>query len=397
MSSEIPNIITYTKVINPSLFMYYNLFLIDTLNNDNLYPINIKTKVLDTVEKRQSLVSNVILKLFASLISICNYAYNNDKKYNISLDILNKYNDVYILKGYTLTSTFRDNIKPHNDFMNELKKKCNSIYKDNNFVESDFSLPITVIKENINILKELNEGIVDEVNLSNFIVSMYKNIVDISFYLFTKEKDSALICQKFLSRHNDLMKELSTDYVFFGSGLEMFDMLRKNYTKIEDLKYDELHERILSLLDDKIMPLLDSIPSNYNNFDLKTEYNTKINENINSIKLQLEEKKIDYFMINNLINDIFSILETILNITYANSNLIKIQLKYKSSYQYVLELNDMITIISEKENEKKSNEKAIEGFSKKKCNCVLSKFVLFLLLLFFIYMIIKKFNSSSKK
>jgi len=396
MNSEIPNIITYTKAINPSLFMYYNLFLIDTLNNDNLYPINIKTKVLDTVEKRQSFISNIILNLFASLISICNYAYNNDKKYDISLDILNKYNDNYILKSYTLTSTFRDNIKPHNVFMNDLKKKCNLIYKDNNFVNSDFSLPINVIKENINTLKELNEGFVDEVNLSNFIVSMYKNIVDISYYLFTKEKDNALICQKFLSRHNELMKELSTDYVFFGSNLEMFDMLRKNYTKIEDFKYDELNNRIMSLLDDKLIPLLDSLPSNYNNFDLKTDYNNKINENINSIKLQLEEKKIDYFMIYNLINDTFSILDTILNITYANTNLITIQLKYKSSYQYLLELYDMVTLISEKNKEKKVNDKVVEGFSKK-CNCFLSKFVLFLLLLFLIYMIIKKFKSPPKQ
>ena len=34
------------------------------------------------------------------------------------------------------------------------------------------------------ILKDLNEGSIDEINLGNFVTSIYKNIVDISYYLF---------------------------------------------------------------------------------------------------------------------------------------------------------------------------------------------------------------------
>ena len=391
MSSEfnVPNFITYNKIINPSLFMYYNLFLIDTLNNDNLYPINIKS--LNSVEQRQSFVSNVIVELYACLISMCHYAVMNDKKYKVSLDILNKYNDSYILKSYTLSSVFRDNIKNHNNFMDKLKNRSKEIYDNNNFVDSDFSIPITVIKNNISILKSLNEGSVDEINLCNFIISMYKNIVDISYYLFIKEKDSAVICQKFLSRHNDLMVDFSVNNVFFGSSLDMIDVLRKNYTKIDDLNMEELNEKVVMLLDEKLIPLFDSLPSNYNNIDLKTDYNDKIKDEIYLIKTQLDEKKVDYFIIINILTQIFTILDNVLNLTYSNSNLIKIQLIYKSFYQYLLELYDIIVLISEKDTDQKTNVKQIEGFSKKKkCGCTFFKLFLFILLLLLLFNIFNK-------
>jgi len=384
MSSEfnIPNIITYNKIINPSLFLYYNLFLLDTLNNDNLYPIDVK--FLDSVEKRKNIIINVIIELYASLLSMCHYSILNDKKYKVAIDILNKYNDSYVLKSYTLLSVFKDNIKSHTNFLDKLKKRCKEIYDNNKFVESDFSIPINVIKENINILKSLNEGSKDEINLCNFIMGMYKNIVDISYYLFIKEKDSDVICQKFLSRHNDLMLELSTTNTFFGSGLDMIDILRKNYTKIDDLNHEELKEKIFMLLDEKLVPLFDSIPSNYNNIDLKLDYNDKIKDYVYLIKTQLDEKKPDYFVIINTISSIFTVLDSVLNLTYSNSNLNKIQLIYKSFYQYLLELNDVIVLMSEKSFDTKTDVKQIEGFSKKKKNCGCSFFKLLMILLLFI-------------
>lgn len=395
MSSEfnIPNIITYNKIINPSLFFYYNLFLVDTLNNDNLYPLDVK--ILDTIEKRKLVIMNIIIDLYASLLSMCNYSVINDKKYTIPIDILNKYNDFYILKSYTLTSVFKDNIKSHSIFIDKLKIRCKEIYNNNKFVEPDFSIPITVIKDNINMLKNLNEGSVDEKNLCNFIISIYKNIVDISYHLFIKEKDNDIICQKFLSRHNDLMIEFSTNNTFFGSSLDMIDILRKNYTKIDDLNYDELNERILVLLDDKLISLYDSLPSNYNNIEFKLDYNEKIKDLIYSIKTQLDDKKPDYFIIINLISNIFSILDSVLNLTYSNSNLNKIQLIYKSFYQYLLELNDIIILISEKSFDKKHDVKHIEGFSKNKqsCGCSLLTLLMVLLLIVVVY---KKFFKNKK-
>jgi hypothetical protein len=320
------------------------------------------------------------------LISISNYAIDNDKKYDVAKNILSKYNDNYLLKSLSLLIVFKDNIKYNTIFIEKLKNRINQIY-DNGFKNNDFSIPINIIKDNIKLLKELNEGSIDEVNLCNFIISIYKNIVDISYHLFINQKDSAVICQKFLSRHNDLMKELSNDYSFFGSGLEMIDMLRKNYVKLDDLDNDELKDNINEIIDDKFLRLFENIPSIYKNIELKKLYNDEIKKNIDELKIKITENNINFYNLLNYIINCMNIVENVLIITYSNSNLIKLQLIYKSLYQYLIEINDLITILSEKKTEKK----IIESFSSN-CSCKLSKIVLFLFFCFIIYIILKKYK-----
>lgn len=391
MSIEIPYIITYTKILNPSLFLYYNLFLIDTLNNDNLYPFNTSTTVLNTVDKRKLFVNNVILELYACLIAISNYANDNDKNFEISKNILNKYNENYLLKSFALFNTFKDSINPHNQFIDNLRKRISEMY-DNKFKDTDFVSPINAIKNNIDQLKQLNNGSDDEINICKFVMSTYKNIVDISYYLFVNEKDNRVICQKFLSRHNDLMKEFSNDYSFFGSGLDMIDMLRNNYKKTEDLPYDDVKNKILELINDKFNVLLDTVPSIYNNIDFANEYNIEIKKYLDELKNNINELNIDYYNSLNSVNSLMSSIEKVLLITYNNNNLIKIQLIYKSLYQYLLEMYDLITILSE--SKKKVYVNTLEGFSKKRynCSCFVSKITLYMFFIFLIYIILKKYK-----
>ena len=385
-----PNIITYTEILNPSTFIYNNIFLIDILNSDILYPLNIKTDVLKSTENRKVFVS-IIIDLYSYIIAICNYCIDKKINNNLINDIKNTYLE-FKSKNWYLFHT-NDNIQSYNEIILKINDKIKSIY-DKSFIIDSLYVPYSLINNNINNLKSLNlNGSPDEINISKFIINMYQTIITISYYIINNNMDEVNLFNNLVDKNYYFLTSLiSSEYQFLSNNLFLIDLYyKKEFFSIKKNNKLELIDNINLLINDRLKKLLSILPNNINNqLSINNtvilnsisliENNYYINsnpENLNKNNYPLNE--LFYDIKNNLKNFIYvdKLIKNIDNNSLIISNI------YKCILQLIIECEYMYLQIDEK--------KYVEGFGKKNINIEnICKYFIFFFIVVVICCLIKK-------
>ena len=382
-----PNIITTEELLNPSYFIYNNIYLIDILNSDKLYPINTKTDVLNTTIKRKELV-NVIVELYSVIIAICNYCIDKNVKNNLIIDMKNIYLD-FKSKNWALFHV-NDDKKNYDNFINNLNDKIKTIY-DKTFLVDNLYKPIIVLSNYIDKLKTLNiNGSNDEINISNFIINMYQTIIILSYYVINNNIDVNLLFSDLVNKNYNFIDELKPDYRFLHYNLFIIDLsYKKKYISISEYKKLDLIDKMNLLINSRLKLLLKTLPNNVN--DNINKYNNDIVNYISLIEnnnyINKNNVNVNNYPLNELFNDIKYNLKTYisdLNKSDDETQLIICNI-YKCILQLIIECEYIYLNINDN--------KYIEGFSKfyLNINCVCKSF-LFIVFIIFIYYLMTKNN-----
>ena len=381
-----PNIITTYELLNPSQFIYNNIYLIDILNNDKLYPLNLKTDVLNTTIQRKKLVNDIIIELYSYIISLCNYCIDKNIKYNLIIDMRNIYLD-FKSKNWALFHTEDDN-KNYNDFIINLDNKIKSIY-DKSFLINNINKPIEILKNYINELKNMNiNGSNDEINISNFIINMYQIIIILSYHIINNNIDEKLIFNNFIEKNYEFILQLNNDYKFLHYNLFIIDLsYKKKYIPLSDYNKLDLIDKMNLLIKNRLNILLKTLPFNidekinkYNddilNYTTLIENNIYINNSINSNNYPLNEL---FYDIKNKLKIYINELNKENNDNYLITNNI-----YKCILQLIIECEYIYLKINDN--------KYIEGFSNLNLNinCICKSFLIIVFIVFIYYVITKK-------
>ncbi len=378
-----PNIITTQELLNPSLFIYNNIYLIDILNSNNLYPINIKTNILNTIEKRKIFVDNIV-ELYGHLIAICNYCIDKGIKNDLIMDIKNIF-----LEFKSINWAFYhtdDDKKNYNDFILKLDNNIKSIY-NKTFLIDNLNKPIDIIKNNIYNLKTLNkDGSNDEINLCNFIINIYENIIILSYHIINNDIDYKLMFNNLINNNFEFITSLSYEYQFLHYNLFMMNLsYKKKYITISNIPKLDLIDKINLLIKNRLNLLIKSLPTIN---DKLTNYNNNIIIYISLIEnnyyLNNNSLNLNNFPLNQIFNECKYLLKSYINeiIKENNTNTLIISNIYKCILQLIIEAEYLYIKIDD-------NKKFIEGYSKKKvslCRIIIT----FLFIFMIIYLIIKK-------